>query len=43
MKLIAVQFVKPYVKTNKNDANDAEAISEALSRLRLRFVPVQNG
>ena len=43
MALIAVQFVKPYVKTNKNDANDAAAICEALSRLRLRFVAVQNG
>ena len=32
VKLIAPQFVKPYVKTNKNDARDAEAICEAVSR-----------
>ena len=32
VKLIAPQFVKPYVKSNKNDANDAEAICEALGR-----------
>jgi transposase len=32
VKLIAPQFVKPYVKSNKNDANDAEAICEAMSR-----------
>ena len=31
VKLIAPQFVKPYVKSNKNDANDAEAICEAMS------------
>src|SRR5687768_1774520 len=30
VKLIAPQFVKPYVKSNKNDANDAEAICEAV-------------
>ncbi|MGF6127783.1 transposase [Pseudomonas frederiksbergensis] len=38
MKLIAPQFVKPYVKSNKNDANDAEAICEAMSRHSMRFV-----
>src|SRR5210317_24161 len=32
VKLMAPQFVKPYVKSNKNDANDAEAICEAMSR-----------
>lgn len=32
VKLIAPQFVKPYVKTNKNDAADAEAICEAVAR-----------
>ena len=32
VRLIAPQFVKPYVKSNKNDANDAEAICEALGR-----------
>ena len=30
VKMIAPQFVKPYVKSNKNDANDAEAICEAI-------------
>ncbi len=32
VKLMAPQYVKPYVKTNKNDANDAEAICEAVTR-----------
>ena len=41
VKLIAPQFVKPYVKGNKNDANDAEAICEAVSRPNMRFVPVK--
>ena len=40
--LMAPQFVKPYVKTNKNDAADAEAICEAVSRPNMRFVPVKN-
>ena len=39
VKLISPQFVKPYVKSNKNDANDAEAICEAVSRPHMRFVP----
>jgi len=39
--LMAPQFVKPYVKTNKNDAADAEAICEAMSRPGMRFVPVK--
>ena len=43
VKLIAPQFVKPYVKTNKNDAADAEAICEAVSRPTMRFVPIKNG
>ena len=43
VKLMAPQFVKPYVKTNKNDAADAEAICEALSRPNMRFVPIKNG
>jgi transposase len=42
VKLMAPQFVKPYVKTNKNDAADAEAICEAVSRPSMRFVPVKN-
>ena len=32
VKLVAAQFVNPYVKSNKNDAVDAEAICEAMSR-----------
>lgn len=43
VKLMAPQFVKPYVKTNKNDAADAEAICEAVSRPSMRFVPIKNG
>src|SRR5882724_2061967 len=39
VRLIAPQFVKPYIKSNKNDANDAEAICEAVSRPLMRFVP----
>jgi transposase len=41
VKLMAPQFVKPYVKTNKNDAADAEAICEAVGRPTLRFVPIK--
>jgi len=41
VRLVAPQFVKPYVKSNKNDANDAEAICEAMSRPHMRFVPVK--
>lgn len=39
VKMIAPQFVKPYVKSNKNDAVDAEAICEAVQRPNMRFVP----
>jgi len=42
VRLIAPQFVKPYVKCNKNDANDAEAICEAVSRMHMRFVPAKS-
>jgi transposase len=42
VKLIAPQFVKPYVKSNKNDAADAEAICEAVGRPSMRFVAVKN-
>lgn len=42
VKLMAPQFVKPYVKSNKNDARDAEAICEAVSRPNMRFVPAKN-
>lgn len=41
VRLMAPQFVKPYVKANKNDARDAEAICEALLRPSMRFVPVK--
>jgi len=41
VKLVAPQFVKPYVKGNKNDANDAEAICEAIGRPTMRFVAVK--
>ncbi len=39
VKLMAPQFVKPYVKSNKTDAADAEAICEAVGRPSMRFVP----
>lgn len=42
VRLMAPQFVKPYVKSNKNDAADAEAICEAVARPSMRFVPVKN-
>ena len=41
VRLMAPQFVKPYVKSNKNDMADAEAICEAVSRPNMRFVPVK--
>lgn len=40
-KLMAPQFVKPYVKNDKTDSNDAEAICEAVSRPSMRFVPIK--
>jgi transposase len=40
-RLMAPQFVKPYVKTNKNDVADAEAICEAVGRPNMRFVPLK--
>lgn len=42
VRLMAPQFVKPYVKTNKNDMADAEAICEAVARPNMRFVPIKN-
>ncbi len=42
VKLMAPQFVKPYVKGNKNDMHDAEAICEAVTRPNMRFVPIKN-
>jgi transposase len=41
VKLIAPQLVKPYVKRGKNDAADAEALCEAMSRPTMRFVPMK--
>ncbi len=41
VRLIAPQFVRPYVKSNKTDAADAEAIFEAVQRPHMRFVPVK--
>ena len=41
VKLMAPQYVKPYVKTNKNDLRDAEAIAEAVTRPSMRFVPIK--
>jgi transposase len=41
VKVMAAQFVKPYVKSNKNDRADAEAICEAVSRPNMRFVGIK--
>lgn len=41
VRIIPAQFVKPYVKSNKNDTVDAEAIAEALTRPSMRFVPIK--
>lgn len=40
-RLLPPQYVRPYVKTNKNDAADAEAICEAMARPTMRFVPIK--
>ena len=42
VRLIPAQYVKPYVKTNKSDYIDAEAIAEAVGRPRMRFVPIKS-
>ncbi len=42
VRLIPPQFVKPFVKTNKNDASDAEAICEAMMRPTMRFAPLKS-
>lgn len=42
VKLIAPQYVKPFVKSQKNDAADAEAICEAGTRSNMRFVPIKS-
>jgi transposase len=41
VKLMAPQFVKPYIKSNKHDPGDAEAICEAVTRPTMRFVPIK--
>jgi len=41
VRLIPAQFVKPFVKSNKNDFLDAEAIAEAVTRENMRFVPIK--
>ncbi len=41
-RLMPAQYVKPYVKTNKNDYLDGEAIAEAVQRPTMRFVPIKN-
>ncbi len=42
VRIIPAQFVKPYLKSNKNDFNDAAAIAEAASRATMRFVPLKS-
>src|SRR6202023_1749206 len=42
VRLMPAQYVKPYVKTNKNDYIDAEAIAEAVGRPTMRFVPIKS-
>ena len=42
VKLIAPQYVKPYVRGNKTDYNDAQAICEAAQRPNMRFVPIKS-
>ena len=41
VRLMPPQYVRPYAKTNKHDAADAEAIREAVQRPGMRFVPVK--
>jgi transposase len=41
VRIVAAQFVRPYVKANKTDAADAEAICEAIGRPGMRFVPLK--
>ena len=42
VRLMPPQFVKPYVKSQKNDTADAEAICEAVQRPTMRFVPIKS-
>jgi transposase len=41
VRIIPAQFLKPFVKSNKNDFIDAEAIAEAVTRQNMRFVPIK--
>src|ERR1700687_5937417 len=42
VRLMSPRFVKPYRKSDKNDANDAEAICEAVTRASMRFAPIKS-
>lgn len=42
VRLMRPQYVKPYVKTNKNDFNDSQAICEAVTRPTMHFVPIKS-
>lgn len=42
VRIVPAQFVKPYVKSNKNDTIDAEAIAEAVTRPTMRFVTIKS-
>jgi transposase len=42
VKIIPARFVRPFIKSNKNDANDAEAICDAVQRPNMRFVPIKD-
>jgi transposase len=41
VRLMPAQFVRPFLKSNKNDYRDAEAIAEAVERENMRFVPIK--
>lgn len=43
VRLIPAQFARPFVKSNKNDSGDEEAIAEAVARQNMRFVPIKTG
>ncbi|AXC12390.1 Mobile element protein [Acidisarcina polymorpha] len=42
VKLMPAEYVRPFVKSNKNDYVDAEAIAEAVQRPTMRFVPIKS-
>lgn len=41
VKIMAPQFVKPYIQSNKNDSNDARRIAEAVTRPKMKFVAIK--